>query len=80
MDNLLPYITLGITVVLGIISFFIKRELDSKDTTINKLEYRVGVLEDRVQKQEIHSEKMSGRIDLVIEILERVEKKLEELS
>ena len=80
MDNLLPYITLGITVVLGIISFFIKRELDSKDTTINKLEYRVGVLEDRVQKQEVSQEKLSGRIDTIIEILTRVEAKLEEIT
>ena len=80
MDNLLPYITLGITIVLGIISFFIKRELDSKDTTINKLEYRVGVLEDRVQKQEVSQEKLSGRIDTIIEILTRVEAKLEEIT
>lgn len=77
MDSFLPYITLGITVVLGIISFFIKRELDNKDKDIARLDERVRLLEERVNKQDVTVEKLNGRIDLVIELLERIEKKLE---
>jgi flagellar motility protein MotE (MotC chaperone) len=75
--ELLPFITLGLTFVLGIISFFIKRELDNKDKEIARLDERLKVLEDRVNKQDVTVEKLNGRIDLVIELLERIEKKLE---
>ncbi len=75
--ELLPFITLGLTFVLGIISFFIKRELDNKDKDIARLDERVRLLEERVNKQDVTVEKLNGRIDLVIELLERIEKKLE---
>jgi len=79
MDTILPYLTLGLTIVIGIISFFIKRELDTKDKSISKLENRVDLLEQRVHKQEIDQEKISGRIDTIIELLERMETKLDKL-
>lgn len=75
--ELLPFLTLGLTFVLGIISFFIKRELDNKDKDIARLELRIKVLEERANKQDVTVEKLNGRIDLVIELLERIEKKLE---
>lgn len=75
--ELLPFITLGLSVIIGIISFFIKRELDNKDKYIIRLDERVKLLEERVNKQDVHLEKLNGRISLVIELLERIEKKLE---
>lgn len=77
MSEYLPIISIGLTVVIGIISFFIKRELDHKDKAITRLEERIHAVEQKVQTQEISIEKLSGKIDLVVQILERVEKRLE---
>lgn len=79
MSDYMPHISLVISVVMGVIAFFLKRELDNKDKAIIRLDERINHLEDRLQAQEIAHEKLSGRIDTVIEILERVEKKLESL-
>lgn len=76
--DIIPFLTLGLTVVIGIISFFIKRELDLNDKEICRLDERVKLLEERVMKQELAIEKLNGKVELVIEILERVERKLEE--
>lgn len=79
MSDYMPHISLFISAVFGVIAFFLKRELDNKDKAIIRLDERLNHLEDRIQDQEIAHEKLSGRIDTVIEILERVEKKLESL-
>lgn len=79
MIEYLPYITFSLTFLLGIISFFLKRELDNKDKEFIRLESKVDTLELRVRSTEVSGEKLNGRIDTVIEILERLEKKLENL-
>lgn len=79
MIEYLPYITFSLTFLLGIISFFLKRELDNKDKELIRLESKVDTLELRVRSTEVSGEKLNGRIDTVIEILERLEKKLENL-
>lgn len=79
MSDYMPFISMGLTIVVGIISFFIKRELDAKDRMINSLELRVKAVEDKTARQDVVQEKLNGRIDTVIEILERLEKKLENL-
>ena len=75
----IPHLSLLISVVLSIIAFFIKRELDAKDKSLESLEERVHDIEVKVAAQDVAQEKLSGRIDTVIEILERLEKKLETL-
>lgn len=77
MENLFNFIILGITSVLSLISFFINRELSLKDKEIARLDEKVSLLEERVNRQDVVSEKLQGRIDLVIQLLERIEKKLE---
>lgn len=80
MSDYMPFISIGLTIIIGIISFFIKREMDAKDRAINSLELRVKALEEKTARQDVVLEKLSGRIDTVIEILERLENKLESLT
>lgn len=79
MNDYMPHISLVISAVMGVIAFFLKRELDNKDKALIRLDERINHLEDRVQTQEISNEKLSGRIDTVIQILQRVEQKLESI-
>ena len=53
--ELLPFITLGLTFVLGIISFFIKRELDNNTINYNNLSDRIKDCEDKIAAANISS-------------------------
>lgn len=71
MPSFLPHLLL--TCLIGIISYLVKRELDRNQDQLTELKSKQTALETRIQAMEIVNERLSGRIDTIIEILHRVE-------
>jgi len=76
LEYLLPLILLIIQIILGVISFFIKREMDCKDKQITALQDKMHKLSNKIQSQEIASEVISTKIDSILDMIEKIENKL----
>lgn len=76
MIEYLPILVLVIQVILAVVSFFIKREMDCKDKQICALQDKMHKLSNKIQTQEINSEVISTKIDSILNAIEKIEKKL----
>lgn len=74
----LPIVILITQIILGIIAYFIKREMDFKDKQITNLEERVHKLSNKIQAQEVSLEGISTKIDILLNVVEKLEDKLDE--
>lgn len=76
MEYVLLIIGATITVILSLIGYLATRAISGNDKSIAAIEIRLNSVETKSHAQDIRHEKMSGQIDLVLELLERIETKI----
>jgi hypothetical protein len=69
----------ALSVVSLLVGYLLRLALADRDKRITDLEANMRRLEDRLHEQELKHVELSGKLDTVIELLQRVESKLEKL-
>lgn len=76
MEYVLIIIGAAITGILSVVGYLATRAISGNDKSIASIEVRLTSVEAKSHAQDIKHEKMSGQIDLVLELLERIETKI----
>lgn len=65
-----------ISVVVGIVGFLLNRLINNNDKEVAELSKKVDNLEQKIHETQLVNERLAGKIDLVLQLLERVEERL----
>lgn len=69
-------IGIGASIVISVMGYLFLRAISGNDKEILEIEKRVVRNEDKIHEHELNMLKMSGRIDTILELLERVEESI----